>query len=259
MTRGPPVATEPGLPGSELEIDMSREARQDDMSHPWMVCQVREDFDEIARLSGMHGGGDDRYDEFLCKLVPGHARTVLDVGCGFGRLAAKLAAPNRSVTGVDLSPEMVARARRLEDLAGGLVFRCGNFLEMELPQSGFDCVISAAALHHMPVEAAVERMIQLLRPGGTLVIHDLRSGSGVLDRACSAVAGIVNCVERFIREGRFFEERALREAWARHGARETYLSMSQVQALANRLLPSAAVYRHWFWKYSIVWRDQNSA
>ncbi|MDQ2921661.1 MAG: methyltransferase domain-containing protein, partial [Acidobacteriota bacterium] len=210
--------------------------------------QIRNDFDEIARLSGTRGGGDDRYDKFLTSLVPCDAREVLDVGCGLGRLAARLAAPHRNVTGVDLSPEMIIRAKTLKGAAGKLKFLCGNFVEMEFPNSAFDCVISAAALHHMPTKTAVERMISLVRPGGTLVIHDLRSASGVLDRTLFAVAGVVNCVKRLIRTGRLLPERALREAWAKHGEGETYLSMTQVRALANSLLPSAA-YRHWFWKY----------
>jgi hypothetical protein len=35
--------------------------------------------------------------------------------------------------------------------------------------------------------------------------------------------------------------------------------MSHVRALADRLLPSAVVYRHWFWKYTIVWQKRNAA
>src|SRR5438552_4715613 len=108
---------------------------------------IQEDFDEIARLLARYGGGNDRYEKFLAKQVPCQAQTILDVGCGLGRLAARLAAPNRAVMGVDLSPEMIAQARKLEDAAGRLEFRRGNFLEMEFPPSGFDCVISAAALH----------------------------------------------------------------------------------------------------------------
>ena len=216
---------------------------------------IQKDFDEIARLSAKYGGGSDRYEKFLARQIPSRAETILDVGCGMGRLAAKLAAPNRTIMGVDLSLEMISQASTLEDAAGQLVFRCGNFLDMEFPPGGFDCVISSASLHHMPTEKAIQQMLKLLRPRGTLVIHDLRSSSGALDRACLAAAGAVNCIERFIRSGQLFPEPALREAWARHGARETYLTMDEVHLLANHLLPSAKVYRHWFWMYTIVWRE----
>ena len=128
--------------------------------------RVRNDFDEIARLSDCHGGEPDRYDSFLLALVPNDAMSVLDVGCGLGRLTLKLAIPNREVTGVDLSPEMIARVRKEGSSARHLTFLCGDFLEQDFTAQQFDCVISAAALHHMPENVAVVRMFELLRPGG---------------------------------------------------------------------------------------------
>jgi 2-polyprenyl-3-methyl-5-hydroxy-6-metoxy-1,4-benzoquinol methylase len=53
------------------------------------------------------------YEATLALLDERHQR-VLDVGCGTGLMSAKLAATGRRVVGVDLSPEMIARARRLE-------------------------------------------------------------------------------------------------------------------------------------------------
>src|SRR5438067_1964772 len=91
---------------------------------------IQKDFDEIARLSAQYGHSNDRYEKFLTRQVSCQAKTILDVGCGLGRLAAKLATSNRVVMGVDLSPEMIAQARKLEDAAGRLVFRCGDFLEI---------------------------------------------------------------------------------------------------------------------------------
>jgi 2-polyprenyl-3-methyl-5-hydroxy-6-metoxy-1,4-benzoquinol methylase len=218
--------------------------------------EIRNDFDEIARLSAAHGGGHDRYERFLAARVPSQARAVLDVGCGMGRLTASLAAPGRTVTGIDLSPVMIAQANARYG-AAGIEFRCGDFFTIDFPPGGFDCVISAAALHHMPLDAAIARMIALLRPGGTLVIHDLRAAANMFDLASSAVAAIANGLDRFIRTGRVLPERMLREAWAKHGARETYLTMHDVLAVAQRL-PGAAVFRHFFWRYTIVWRDPSS-
>jgi SAM-dependent methyltransferase len=78
-------------------------------AHP---ATVRDDFDAIARLSDRHGSGSDRYDAFLAAQVPARAVRVLDIGCGLGRLAARVVAPGREVIGVDLSPEMT-RGRAL--------------------------------------------------------------------------------------------------------------------------------------------------
>src|SRR5437016_9694351 len=108
--------------------------------------RIRNDFDEIARLTDCHLGGGERYDAFLLSLVPVVAVSVLDIGCGLGRLTTKLAIPNREVTGVDLSPEMIARARKEARGAQKLTFLCADFLERDFTAQQFDFVVSAAAL-----------------------------------------------------------------------------------------------------------------
>jgi SAM-dependent methyltransferase len=215
--------------------------------------RVRNDFDEIARLSDCHGGGADRYDSFLLSLVPACAASVLDVGCGLGRLTVKLAIANREVTGVDLSPEMIARARKEGRAAQHLVLLCGDFLERDFTAQQFDCVISAAALHHMPDNVAVTRMVELLRPGGRLVIHDIRSDAGPGERMRSNFALAQVAALRLLRTGRLRSPRAVREAWARHCADEKYLTQREAEALAARLLPGARLCYHWLWSYTIVW------
>ena len=215
--------------------------------------RVRNDFDEIARLTDCHMEGGERYDSFLLSQVPAFAVSVLDIGCGRGRLTKKLAAHNREVTGVDLSPEMIARARKEAQGAQKLTFLCGDFLERDFTAQQFDCVISAAALHHMPENVAVPRMVELLRPGGRLVIHDVRSNSGLGEGLMGNFALAQVCALRLWRTGRVRRPRAVREAWDRHCADETYLTHPEAKALAERFLPGAQVFHHWLWSYTIVW------
>lgn len=215
--------------------------------------RVREDFDAIARLPDQHGSGTDRYDSFLLSLVPCEAVSVLDVGCGLGRLTAKLAAGNREVIGLDLSPEMISRARQRAGAVPGATFLCGDFLEQDFSSRKFDCILTSAFLHHVPEDIAVPRMVELLRPGGRLVIHDLRSDAGILDRARSCAALAQVAFARLLRTGRPRSPRAVREAWARHGAGETYPTLREAQALAHRLLPGSRVFNHWHWRYTILW------
>jgi 2-polyprenyl-3-methyl-5-hydroxy-6-metoxy-1,4-benzoquinol methylase len=221
--------------------------------------QIRGDFDEIARLTDGRESGGDRYDAFLASLVPAGATELLEIGCGLGRLTRALASGGRTVTGMDLSPEMIARARGQSANAQNVTFLYGDFLEHDFGSQRFDFIVSAATLHHVPEDVAVPRMAALLLPGGRLVIHDLRNNSGLLDHARSLVAWTEVAAARLMRTGSARMPRDVREAWARHGAGEKYLTIREAQALAHRLLPDARVFHHWLWRYTIVWDKPGQA
>lgn len=214
--------------------------------------QVRADFDEIGRLANPGASGVDVYDALLLSLIPAGAVRVLEIGCGLGRLASAIAASGREIACVDLSPTMIERARLRAELQRAS-FESGDFLEVEFGGRLFDCVISAATLHHMPADQAISRMAALVRPGGRLIVQDLRRDASIADagRAYVALAGVV--LGRLVRARRPWNPRPVRQAWARHGARETYLSLDEARQLADRLLPGAQVFNHWLWRYTIVW------
>jgi len=215
--------------------------------------KVRHDFDELARLAGGHSGSD-RYDSFLIKLIPAEVKNVLEVGCGSGRFTGLLAANNWKVTALDLSPEMIAMAR--ERVGPSVSFFCKDFFEEDFGGQKFDCIISAATLHHMSAGIAVPRMKELLNSGGTLIIHDLRSDDGVIDIARSFTAFAFNSFRQFLQTGHFRQPRAVREFWERHAAGETYLTVKEAAELADRWLPGARVIDHWLWRYTIVWKNE---
>jgi SAM-dependent methyltransferase len=214
--------------------------------------EVRADFDELADLIEPRERGIDRYDAYLLSLIPPSARSVLDVGCGLGRLTRAIASGNRNIVGLDVSPRMIARAKS-EGTPAGATFLEGDFLELDLGERRFDCIVSAAALHHMPAAPALRRMCGLLRPGGRLVIHDLRRDSSAMDvvRSYSALARVL--LTRLVHTGRIRQPKRVRQAWGRHGAREEYLSLAEAEALASRELPGAIVQYHWLWRYTLVW------
>lgn len=213
--------------------------------------RVRNDFDEIARLSDPHDEDTGRYDAFLLSLVPKTARTILDVGCGMGRLTAQIATSDRNVLGIDLSPEMIARAR--EKAEPGLSFRCGDFLTHDFGLAKFDCVVTVAAFHHLPVDLALARLVELVENRGRLIIHDMRADAGFRERLQSRFVLSQVGFERLLRTGNPRRPRPLREAWERHCAGETYFTLTEARGLANRLMPRARVYSHWLWRYTIVW------
>ena len=101
---------------------------------------------------------------------------VLDVGCGIGRWSRLLASRGACVTGVDLSPTMIAEAER-RAAAAGLTSRCRFIVQdsaaLEIGGS-FDLILCVTMLQHMlevgAMRAALRRMAQHLTPQGRLVI-----------------------------------------------------------------------------------------
>ncbi|MET8245641.1 class I SAM-dependent methyltransferase [Streptomyces sp. NPDC005202] len=88
------------------------------------------------------------YHPVVLAAVPDGCRTALDVGCGDGLPARKLAARADAVTAVDRSPEMIRLARRC--VHGNVTFLEADFLDdPRLPDGGYDFVSAVAVVHHM--------------------------------------------------------------------------------------------------------------
>jgi SAM-dependent methyltransferase len=99
--------------------------------------------------------------------------SILDAGCGTGSLALLLAAEGYRVTGVDLSPEMVARART-KDAAAAVDWHVGDITALRLDRT-FDAVVSVAdVFNHLPAldewDAALRAFHLHLRPGGLVFV-----------------------------------------------------------------------------------------
>lgn len=113
-----------------------------------------------------------------------HRGRVLDVGCGPGQLALVLADRHAlDVTGIDLDPQMIARAQANADarpVPGGvqrLTYAVGDVASLPVPDASFDVVVSTMALHHWSdPDAALAEIDRVLRPGGRALIWDLRPG-----------------------------------------------------------------------------------
>src|SRR5262245_43854045 len=113
------------------------------------------------------------YHRFLLRRVPASAVRALDVGCGGGEFAARLAACGPETTGIDLSATMVEYARERYGAAAGLSFRAGDITRIELPPGSYDYISCLASIHHMPFEPVLARLRDALAPGGVLAVLGL--------------------------------------------------------------------------------------
>jgi 2-polyprenyl-3-methyl-5-hydroxy-6-metoxy-1,4-benzoquinol methylase len=112
----------------------------------------------------------------------GHA---LDVGCGDGLLAQRLAPVSRSVTAIE--PDPAAAERALQRLADDDVeISRTSFEEFDPGTRRFDLVTFVASLHHMDLRTSLARARDMLAPGGEIAVVGLSANKSAWDWAWSA-------------------------------------------------------------------------
>ena len=223
--------------------------------------QVREDFDRIALLTEQ-GGAVERalYHSYLLSHLPPQCESALEIGCGAGAFTRLLATRAGRVVGSDLSPQMIRRALEQQSVSGSHIeYILGDVMCLSLLPESFDCIVSIATLHHLPLAQALLKMKDALKPGGRLIIHDLVADEGLVDRGISALAYPVNAALRFWHTGRILPPKELRAAWNEHGRHESYLTLTEVKEMCRRYLPGARVRRHLLWRYTVVWSKSGAA
>lgn len=217
------------------------------------TSQVRADFDRIALLTERCGGASDHYQSYLLSHLPERCENALEIGCGAGAFTRRLATRAQRVTGLDLSPQMLRMAQERSASHTNIEYVLGDIMRLKLPAESYDCIVSIATLHHLPLDQALPKMKSMLKPGGVLIIHDLVADDGPFDRCMSVLALPVNVGARFWRTGRLLPPKILREAWAEHGKHECYLTLKEVREMCKRYLPEALARRHLLWRYTVVW------
>ena len=133
-------------------------------------------FDEAADHGLLDPEVRAAWRALMLELLPPAPARVADLGCGTGTLAGLLTEEGYDVTGVDLSPEMVRRARAK---VPGVLFLEADASAPPLDPASYDVVLSRHVLWAMPdPQAALERWAALLREGGRLVLVEGRWSTG---------------------------------------------------------------------------------
>lgn len=109
---------------------------------------------------------------WIDEVLPRRA-TVLDAGCGLGLMTETLRSAERRVVGLDLTPEMLAHARkRLSRGVNGDVYR------MPFRSASFDAAVSIDVIQQLPEgRGLVAEMARVVRPGGHVLVSTLNRAS----------------------------------------------------------------------------------
>jgi SAM-dependent methyltransferase len=138
---------------------------------PRSIDEVRRHYDGLS--FGEFSYGDRRagfyplVEEFVRKMR--HDSQVIDVGCGAGFWLDEFrrrGLQETQLTGVDLAPANVARARERGHRAD-----VGNVLALEHPDAAFDGTFCAGVIHHTPdPQRAWQELVRITRPGGYIYL-----------------------------------------------------------------------------------------
>lgn len=132
-------------------------------------------FKEAQRLGWAHFAPLEVFTTSVAAQLVKHAKVqrgqyVLDVGCGTGVVGVTAARLGASVTGLDLTPALLDRAREHSQIAGVEIdWREGDVEHLPFDDGAFDVVLSQFGHIFAPrAEVAVAEMLRILKPGGTI-------------------------------------------------------------------------------------------
>jgi SAM-dependent methyltransferase len=178
----------------------------------------------------------------LRKLPPAPAR-ALDIGCGAGDFARRLAERVAHVDAIDASAEMLRRAQSAGAGLDNVSYVHASIGSFPLEPASYDVISLLTVLHHLPLRETLRLCRDALRPGGVLLVLGWARSAGPLDRAYDLASIPVEfglqCVHGPLR----------------YTAPEmdTSLTVAQIAAVMRAELPGVKVRRQLLWRYMAVW------
>src|SRR5579884_820951 len=199
----------------------------------------------LKRRDGIYGHSAI-YHPYLLSWLPERFEQALDVGCGTGTFAHRLAARATTVHAVDRSREMIAYAAATTPPPDNINWIVGDVLTADLPSGAYDVVTAIASLHHMPLDRGLARLRELTRPGGVLAVLGLYRPATASDHGLDVIAALADPVAQA------FGRRTPPAIRAPYQPFST--TLADITAGAARHLPGARIRRHVFYRYSLTWQ-----
>ena len=167
--------------------DMARTSRIRNSTDEWRaiaqgpnllyhICSTPQKRETGWTEADFYASGEADWAQFLTHwqhYEPTVGGACVEIGCGAGRLTAPLARHFRTVDSLDVSADMIARARAAA--GDNVTFHQVSGSVIPLPDSSVDAVFSVHVLQHLDDQQAIARYLsearRVLRPGGTVMLH----------------------------------------------------------------------------------------
>ena len=187
------------------------------------------------------------YHPWLVSIAAEHRGDVLDVGCGDGLLAQRLAPVSRSVTGIDPDPAAIGcAADRLASFRHVTVSQA-DFQNFRAGERRFDLITFVASLHHMDLKASLVKARDLLTPTGDVAVVGCSANKTVRDWVwalmCLAPARIGSRLHS--------ETRNIGVA-----VKDPQEGLDDIRSMVDEVLPGASVRRGLYYRYLLRWRNR---
>jgi len=199
---------------------------------------------------------NDHFHAWILRNLPARRGVAVDIGCGKGVLAGKLATQFAHVTGIDRNAGMAAAATaRLRGSPQVSIQRC-DFADFgpTVGDDGADLITMVAVLHHLDLDEALTRIPRLVAPGGRLLVVGLARPDSLADLAFDVVSAAANPVIGMIKHPRAVRppERAV-ETQPVVPMMDPTTTFAEVTNAARTHLPGSTVRRRLFFRYTLLW------
>jgi predicted TPR repeat methyltransferase len=211
----------------------------------------------LAKVNAGHPWNhNEHFHGWILRNLPASRQAAVDVGCGTGVLAGKLASRFVRVTGIDADVGMANAAS--ERLAGDRrvsIKRCGfDAFAAAAGDGEADLITMVAVLHHLDLDGTLAQIPRLLAPGGRLLVVGLAKVDSLTDAMIDLMSSALNPVVGFSRHPR----PAARADRAAAGQpvmpmRDPVTTVADIATAAAVSLPGTAIRRRLFFRYTLRW------
>ncbi|OBH67141.1 SAM-dependent methyltransferase [Mycobacterium intracellulare] len=194
---------------------------------------------------GDYWNHNSAYHPWLVGIAARRRGDVLDVGCGEGLLAQRLAAVSRSVVGIDADPISVWRAAQRLEPIGNATVQHARFEDLDEAERRYDLITFVASLHHLPLRDALHKARQMLRPAGQLAVVGLSANKSIADWVWAGL-----CVPA-VRAGGLLHRETRDVGVPVADPRE---GLDEIRRVAADVVPGAVIRRGLYYRYRLLWR-----